>query len=544
MKKGLKAIACIMSITLLLLSLASCKAPVKTGDIAVLPERQTSTEEIFLFDRNNVGEKEYILLTTLQGIVAQRESKIYLKDNDNIVYLQRYLAEHPEVQVKEFTDLWELVQACSSELSDKGCILFDEGNNTTVNMAATIAGVEKWLAVPNSLKEDALAAGLQIKRDLTEKENGHYKVTQEDIFEEYKDKLNRNFLVHQSPELVTLRDYAVAAGAFCFYTDEDNRADVKFRDMVFAWANQNAPVFGWSTDELAYVKQASQNGLFIIPSDHCTNLSFLSGWDKKADMQQKAKSEVIQADESKHYIALIMSDGDNVQWYETSLPFAGHFKDRVETAHDYKLNWTAPPLLKQLAPSVMSMVYDMATENDMFIAGVSGMGYINPTNYPEEYLESFVSESIKAAEAADLQVFATLDNTTSQRKLTNAMTFYAGHSEINGGFMQIEEKYEALSGKILWCGDKPFISVRKSFWYTEKDNPNAQATKEYIEQFAAEINALPADIHSADGYSYINIHPWSTSMEDLNTLVSLLDDHIEIVFADELLQLVRENVEH
>lgn len=107
--------------------------------------------------------------------------------------------------------------------------------------------------------------------------------------------------------------------------------------------------------------------------------------------------------------------------------------------------------------------------------------------------------------------------------------------------MQIEDKYEALDGKLIISDGEPFVSVKKSFWFTS-ENEDEKISPEWIQDFAQQINSLPCDIHSEAGYSYINIHPWSTSIEDLNLLVSLLDDHVEIVYAEELLSLIAENV--
>ena len=170
------------------------------------------------------------------------------------------------------------------------------------------------------------------------------------------------------------------------------------------------------------------------------------------------------------------------------------------------------------------------------------MGYINPTEYPEEYLGIFTESTVEEMKKADLTSLAVLNNSVSKRKLRKAMEFYADNESIQGGFMQIKDKYESLGGEIIWCSDKPFISVRKSMWYIPKNDEHV--SKEWIKDFAQEINSLPADIHSQDGYSYINIHPWSMDIADVDYLVSLLDEHIEIVSGEELLNLVKENVEH
>ncbi|MDE6722922.1 MAG: hypothetical protein K2J55_01870 [Eubacterium sp.] len=539
--KFYKKVITILMVFSVLFCVCSCSKTNDNRDTAVLPSLNAPESVIYVINRGNISDSQYLAVSSLQGITAQNGSKIYIEDGENIAFLEKYLNENSHIQIKRINDFQALISANINAVQDKGCVLFEEGNNPTVNMAFTIAGMEKWLAVPLSLKDEAEAMGLEIKLDLTLKENGKYVNSQEAVFEQYKDKLNKNLIVHQSPELITLRDYAAATGAFCFYTDENDSKQVKFRKKVFDWANENAVVFGWSSDELGYVKQASQSGIVVIPSDHCSNLSLLSSLKLKEPLTQKNKAEEIVPQQGKHYISLVMSDGDNVQWYETTVPFRDHYYDRVTTAENYKLSWTAPPMMYKLAPTVLQYVYDMATDKDRFVCGVSGMGYINPTKYSKHAMNSFVKDSIYAMQQADLQTITILDNSKSSAKLSKALEPYAAVSEINGGIMQIEEKYEALGGKMLFVNDKPFISARRSFWFTS-ENPDEKISKEWIEAFAAEINALPSDIHSENGYSYISIHPWSTSIEDLNYFVSLLDEHIEIVYADELIDLVSKNI--
>lgn len=522
-----------------LLGAASCthSNPQESRPQAVLPEIHAPQSAICVINRGDLSDAEYTVASSLQGICAQSEARIYIEDGENIVFLEQYLKENEGIGVQRFDSVWDLVRENQDVLADSGCVLFRRGDDT-INLAFTIAGMERWLAVPAELADQADAAGLEIKQDLTAQDGA---MTQEQVFEKYQNRLNKNLLVHQSPELVTLRDYAVATGAFCFYTDEDDRAQVKFRQRVFEWANENAIAFGWSADELGYVKQASESGIAVVPSDHCSNLSLLSSLKLSEPIHQKNSPEQIMAQEDKHYIALVMSDGDNAQWYETTVPFRDHYYDRVQTKGDYKLSWTAPPMLYRLAPTVLQYVYDMATDQDRFVCGVSGLGYINPTRYPEEALKHFVAGTVQAMELADLQTVTILDNSTGIRKLSRALEAYAAQNSISGGLMQIEDKYEALAGKIIFSEGKPFVSVKKSFWFTS-ENEEEKISREWIEDFAQTINSLPCDIHSEAGYSYINIHPWSTSIEDLNLLVSLLDDHVEIVYAEELLDLIAENV--
>ena len=541
--KSVKKLFLFIMVISLVFSVTACSDKKTEREPAVFAELNTPGSVIYVINKGDISDAEYLTVSSLQGITAQIKPCIYIEDGGNIVFLEKYLKENDKIKLKRVSSVRELITENSDFIKDKGVVLFDDGNNPTVNMAFTVSGIEGWLAVPLSLKAEIVVMGFEIKQDLTLKKNDKYILTQEDVFEKYKDKLNKNLVIHQSPELITLRDYGTATSAFCFYTDENDRAQISFRKKVFNWLNSNAVAFGWSADELGYVEQASKSGVAVVPSDHCSNLSLLSSIKLNEPIKQKNQFEEINPQENKHYIALVMSDGDNLQWYETTIPFREHYFDRVNSEADYKLSWTAPPSAYKLAPTVLDYVYSMATDNDRFVCGVSGMGYINPTNYDRESLESFVDLSVSAMEAADLQTITLLDNCKNSKRLGKSLMYFSSSDSINGGLMQIEEKYEALNGEILFSGNKPFVSARRSFWF-KSDNPDEQISKEWIEAFADEINSLPCDITSEAGYSYINIHPWSTSVEDLDYLVSQLDEHIEIVYADELVHMISQNVKN
>lgn len=57
-----------------------------------------------------------------------------------------------------------------------------------------------------------------------------------------------------------------------------------------------------------------------------------------------------------------------------------------------------------------------------------------------------------------------------------------------------------------------------------------------------DINAMPVAPDKEEGYTVPNVHPWTISMESLDYVVGKLAPHIELVYADELINLIKENV--
>ena len=61
---------------------------------------------------------------------------------------------------------------------------------------------------------------------------------------------------------------------------------------------------------------------------------------------------------------------------------------------------------------------------------------------------------------------------------------------------------------------------------------------------AQRINGYAKDPTTIEGYTAINLHPWSMTYADAVKLVSLLDENVVVVTADDFIRLITENVPH
>ena len=52
------------------------------------------------------------------------------------------------------------------------------------------------------------------------------------------------------------------------------------------------------------------------------------------------------------------------------------------------------------------------------------------------------------------------------------------------------------------------------------------------------------NINSKKGYTVLNVHPWSTTIEHLDYLVSKLDSHVEIVKCDDFLKMIKNYIKN
>ena len=190
------------------------------------------------------------------------------------------------------------------------------------------------------------------------------------------------------------------------------------------------------------------------------------------------------------------------------------------------MGWSMQPSLTDLAPNIMNYVYSRADKNDYYVCSVSGQGYMNPQNYGA--LGSFIGGLDLYMKRADLSVVQILDAGPSK----NVIDMYSLVPSLSGGIYCYGMKYAEGAGSVYWANNKPFVSIRETLWSAN------------VEAMAARINGYDTDPTSITGYTAINLHPWSMDYNDVKQLVSLLDEHVVVVTADDFIRLVTSNVPH
>lgn len=488
-------------------------------------------KEAYLLEAQALGGEELALAVFLQGAV-NRGGKTLCLDADG--YADYLFAPLPRIGLEEALDRF------APQL--RAVAVFDyAAGDVSVNMAATVCAAEGWLGVPRSLLPRVQKYGLPIAFDAA-CVRGTDAERQRAVWLRCRAKLRRNCLVHQVTDGAAyrphLRDDAIARGAFCFYA-KCGRDDA-FLAEVLGWAQRCIPVYGWTDNELAFVKQLSAFGDRLIPCDWSLNHSFFRAAAQPP--RQRCRAERLRADPRKHYLAVVVSDGDNVQWWERGFCRGGLFGQRTAGAYPYKMSWTAPPSLARLCPPALAKAY-AAARRDTFVCGVSGAGYTNCMTYPERLLPRYARETAQAMKRADLHVLALLDNIafTGGGNAERRLAAFAAQPQIEGGIWQLDpDRYESGKGKIFWAGGKPFVSVGVSLWHPSCDP--ACVTEKWLDGVVRTLNARRADIGSEAGYTVLNVHPWTMDMHAVDHVLSRLGAHIEIVYAEELIALVRENV--
>ena len=127
---------------------------------------------------------------------------------------------------------------------------------------------------------------------------------------------------------------------------------------------------------------------------------------------------------------------------------------------------------------------------------------------------------------------------TTVRRVINE---YAKRPEIDGGVWEVDPIcYEGNAGRIYFSENhKPFVSVRYSLW---SPTGNRTTDRAWIDKIAEKINQLPIAPKQEKGYSIVNVHPWSTSNDDIDYLVSKLSEKNQILPLEDFIGLIKKNL--
>ena len=218
---------------------------------------------VYAIRTGEMSREAFALAIFLQGGVNRHDRRLVLDVDNYLSYIKDEI---------EFLTLEEALVRFAGEFD--GLAIFDLGaDDVSVNLAATVCAVENLLGVPRGLMHRVPA--MRVLFDAADI-CGTNAERQRAIFYRYRDRLDPRGLVHQvvvgDDYHLQLRDFAIARGYLTFFTDETEE-DLALRREVLTWAERNIPVYGWTTDEIGFVRSISEYGNYVIPMDWSCNHS-------------------------------------------------------------------------------------------------------------------------------------------------------------------------------------------------------------------------------------------------------------------------------
>jgi hypothetical protein len=530
----MKKIISLKTTLIFVASLLVCTAAFGSTPSTYYPKSAIS-KHLFVIKSSDMSPAESTLVATLQGVTAQQDESqndSATKNGKPQIYIDReyggyatwlkYLEEEGQVSHSYVDSPWELLNRYKNDIN--GYILFEDGDSS-INVATSLAGIKNAIAVEASIESEVKSYGLTKLMDVRGKDEAWLK-------ENYWDEFSHDIIFEQKEDFsFQLRDYAAMSKAMMFY---DGNSD--FRNEVVNSLNDDSVALGWgdaSSGEDKFINPSSKAGVFTLPADHASNISVLSGIDQE-QLDQKTDNINPDVDPNAHYVTFLMTDGDNIQW------LLGDFQSDTRwfgSPHrgSFNMGWGMSPSLVDLAPSVMDWYYENASNDefkDQFVVGPSAGGYMYPSMYPEQELEQHVEKLNYDMTRADLSLVQVLDfNSFNNIELWDK---YTSQPSIDGLFYLEYSRYSKYEGAINWSNGKPVISAREMLW-GGLDGTDEQSVIQ-------DINNAAKNPQSSSGYTVVMVHPWSKSLDSVQTVVENLNSDVEVVTPEVLVQLITENV--
>ena len=512
---------------LLILLLSAAAAPF-TGQKAAadFPKAAKAAKTLLLTDVPTDGSA--VTLASMQGLLAN------VSDKNLLFRAEKYrewlpLTGAEPVDAQPDGSKWDLA-ALLKEFAAffDGYLLCDEDS---IAVALSLANQKNSIVVLPDFEAAAQAAGLNMTADVRGWSDLRLRLRPEFY------RLRRDVAFEQPAALCPrLMDYAVMSGAYVWYDAAATRAE---HTNAFRFLNNNALLFGWNNDlgEYKTIASASALNACLIPADWACNLSVLSGYGCEP-LQQKT---TVSAAPGGRTVCLLMSDGDNLQWFVGSYEDKSHFGSLVRGRFPFA--WGVPASAADLAAPLTQMYYGKMSENDAFVLSLSGLGYTFPSKWTSQRALQRMAQTLgQKMKALDTRELLVLDDGEFESKALD--TLMAG-TQANGIFYMDYSNYAGMKGKMRFANGKPIVSARYQLW---NGMPGCSP-----EEVAAAVNALPADPKNPDSYVFVIVHAWSglngsgeftqggNTMAAVERLVEQLDENTRLVSPAQFMERITEN---
>ncbi len=510
-------------------------------------DKPALNDEITVISISSLSISQRHSIIALQGLVARDKPSIFIdygSSANSFTLSELANAGYAISRVDANGNPWEfttIIEKYKSYISDDGYILFRSvEDHNQLNTAINLTTLNGWLPITPEDEDIVIALGLKKRADISEDEIDLSYLKK--FYKEHKESFRNDSLIHLYYYATGLRDFAIQQNIFVMYIDDSDYAGRLFRNKVMKNLEPGSLILGWCQYEVKFTESASRYGHSVIPSDHSYNLSMLSSFEVQNTSFAVDFPTEITLDENKHYVALVYSDGDNLQWIQNGF---SEYHTWQSFHSDATVSWTFAPIASVL--SSVDVYRTLSTAEDIpFITGPSGGGYARITKMNSKELEAYADYTAAAMLKSGLNIITFLDeekNNSFDKGFEKRLAYFSRYDNIEGGIIQLDpDRYAAGQGKVFFSNDKPFVTVGFSLWHP---SGNAEeVTNEWLNEQAAIINAKTTDLNTINGYTVINVHPWTIGPDDLLYFVNQLDKNIEIIGINELLAAIKQNIPH
>jgi hypothetical protein len=473
-------------ILILLAGLAVCCpifADVVAGEVKwpagqLLPTFPTPAPILDCIDLASASSTEADLFASLEGIVNRTRPQIAL------VYSRDREGEFTWLDLHKLT--YKVINGYQAVLKYRtnvtGLVVTDPAQPHTLNLATTLAGVNDEVICDPSLLATLTNApyNLAIVDDLRGRFANKCEVYRY-LYSHCWSRCTHRIFAGMSPNLHGhLRDYLVAVKSATVWLGPGKAEDAELlRLFVSTMKPLDGVYMGWWPGEGDGLKWIAQYGIPVLASDQFCNATVFSGVGQAIRIPEIPPPPPL---ENKVYVALILSDGDNVQYMQHTMKMGWENAVRGKIP----IGWTASPLAVDLDPMMLDYYWNTATTNDCLISGPSGAGYAHINDWSPADLAAFARISSSYLQRSGLRVITIWDKVTrpvARAFATNCpnllgLTDEKGiYNKVNLGLrtMGLTPAYTSTAANMIagitnaaagWNGHAPlFIAAQSDVWH-------------------------------------------------------------------------------
>ncbi|MBD7913231.1 MULTISPECIES: GxGYxYP domain-containing protein [Clostridium] len=496
-------------------------------------KNEITPTSLYVISQDNMTSAERTMIATLQGLVnSNSSSQIYTLNSsepDYQIWLDD-LKNNYGIFYETISNPWELLDKFKSYVY--GYILYANKSITdpSINNACSLASLTNSIAIDETIQDKVIEHGItKLKDDLrnTDKYWAYDNL--------WSLGLNHSIIIELSPDKDTaLRDYGIMTKSLIFY--EDSIKDFSLREKIFSSAEKDSTCLGWGPDEFINVSTASKYGVSIVAADYSYNLTVLNAFPSVPITQKALQNTPIKKDT--HYVTFIISDGDNQQWnlgtnYSSPKWYGSSYRGK------FNLGWSLSPSLYYLAPTVYKLYYENASSgyyNDYFLVPPSGTGYMYPSKFDSNALKIYIDRLNNYMKNVDEKYLLILDDSSFYN--TKLWDNFTAKNDIQGLFYLDYHKHNNYKGEITYSNNKPIISCRDLLWN------GIESEDELVKNINDRISRGEIGINNPNSYTFVYVHAWSKSLDDLNKVVKKLNKNpkVTIVTPETFMDLIRKNI--
>lgn len=511
-------------------------------DGQVVPTMATPVETLDAVKITQLTDAEKVAFSVLQGHVNKKQPRIYLIENDK---WHEEEALNLSLNTYAKADKYELIKKYANEIT--GLVLYNrKPNNHYINLACTVANIKGAIPVDTKVQEKLVEAGidLPVVEDLTTLTMEETVDIYNYLYDNYWKDCQHRLLFSLSPvdHKFYTRDMAAATGGAVLWLDCLNKEEkAVFEKFLADMEPGNSLVTGWYTDERSGIGTTASYGLSTVPSDYYKNSTVLAGMNHTIIRNAIPDKPEL---ENKVYLAIFMSDGDNIQYCQNAMYDIWNDYDRGSIV----INWTISPSLVDFGPGLLNYYYATATESDVLVSGPSGLGYVQIID------ELYLRENVPAEERKDenMQWVTDYEKFDKYMQLTQTYLERSGMRVITIWDL-VDEKhrtsYATYARYLYGCTTENWRRQTEPMYITQNMAFIAN-TPCYATSGTEIINEFTAQIENWDGNSPLFLtaqgNVWQMTPSALKNILKKLnriegaEDKVELLRADHFFALVNE----